>query len=244
MIQDNQGTDPSKRPASWEYEQGVVLKGIERLWRETGDVRYFNYFKKMIDLFVREDGTIRTYNLQEYNSDFIPPGRLVLTLYKETKQEKYKKAADLLRQQLSWQPRTKEGGFWHKLKYPSQMWCDGLYMTSPFYAEYSQIFNKTEDFDDIANQFIVAERHLRNPQTGLLYHGWDESKKQKWSNPETGCSPEVWTRAMGWYAVGLTEVLDYLPKNHSKRSDLIAILQRLAPLLLNIKTLLLAYGFK
>ena len=229
MIQDNQGTDPSKRPASWEYEQGVVLKGIERLWRETGDIRYFNYFKKMIDLFVREDGTIRTYNLQEYNSDFIPPGRLVLTLYKETKQEKYKKAADLLRQQLSWQPRTKEGGFWHKLKYPSQMWCDGLYMTSPFYAEYSQIFNKTEDFDDIANQFIVAERHLRNPQTGLFYHGWDESKKQKWANPETGCSPEVWTRAMGWYAVGLTEVLDYLPKNHSKHSDLIAILQRLAP---------------
>ena len=132
MIQDNQGTDPSKRPASWEYEQGVVLKGIERLWRETGDIRYFNYFKKMIDLFVREDGTIRTYNMQEYNSDFIPPGRLVLTLYKKTKQEKYKKAADLLRQQLSWQPRTKEGGFWHKLKYPSQMWCDGLYMTSPF----------------------------------------------------------------------------------------------------------------
>lgn len=229
MIQDNQGTDPSKRPASWEYEQGVVLKGIERLWRETGDIRYFNYLKKMIDLFVREDGTIRTYNMQEYNSDFIPPGRLVLTLYKETKQEKYKKAADLLRQQLSWQPRTKEGGFWHKLKYPSQMWCDGLYMTSPFYAEYSQIFNKTEDFDDIANQFIVAERHLRNPQTGLFYHGWDESRKQKWANPETGCSPEVWTRAMGWYAVGLTEILEYLPENHSKRADLITILQRLAP---------------
>jgi rhamnogalacturonyl hydrolase YesR len=137
LIQDNQGTDPNKRPASWEYEQGVVLKGIERLWLETGDARYFNYFKKMIDLLVREDGTIRTYDLTEYNSDYIPSGRLLLTLFKETKQEKYRKAADLLRRQLQWQPRTKEGGFWHKLKYPYQMWCDGLYMTSPFYAEYA-----------------------------------------------------------------------------------------------------------
>jgi rhamnogalacturonyl hydrolase YesR len=229
LIQDNQGTDPDKRPASWEYEQGVVLKGIERLWHETGDIRYFNYFKKMIDLFVREDGTIRTYDLNEYNSDYIPSGRLLLTLFKETKQEKYKKAADLLRRQLQWQPRTKEGGFWHKLKYPYQMWCDGLYMTSPFYAEYAQMFNQTADFDDVANQFIWSEKHFRDTQIGLLFHGWDESKNQKWANSETGCSPEIWTRAMGWYAVGLTEVLDYLPKNHPKRTELIAILQRLAP---------------
>ena len=154
MLQDNQGTDPDKRPASWEYEQGVVLKGIERLWLTTGDKRYFNYAKKMIDLFVQEDGTIRTYDLNEYNSDYIPSGRLLLTLYKETQQEKYKKAADILRGQLEWQPRTKEGGFWHKLKYPYQMWCDGLYMTSPFYAEYAQMFKQTKDFDDVANQFI------------------------------------------------------------------------------------------
>lgn len=229
MLQDNQGSDPDKRPASWEYEQGVVLKGIERLWRQTGDKRYFEYVKKMIDLFVQEDGTIRTYDLNEYNSDFIPSGRLLLTLFKETKQEKYRKAADILRGQLAWQPRTKEGGFWHKLKYPYQMWCDGLYMTSPFYAEYTQMFNKPADFDDVANQFIWAEKHFRDTKTGLLYHGWDESKHQKWANPETGRSPEVWTRAMGWFAVGLTEVLDYLPKNHAKRPELIAILQRLAP---------------
>jgi rhamnogalacturonyl hydrolase YesR len=234
MLQDKQGTDPDKRPASWEYEQGVVLKGIERVWRQTKDIRYFNYFKKMIDLFVQEDGTIRTYDRDEYNSDYIPSGRLLLTLFNETKQEKYKKAADLLRKQLEWQPRTKEGGFWHKLKYPYQMWCDGLYMTSPFYAQYTQLFTPPQylkHFDDIAHQFIWAEKHLRDPQTGLLFHGWDESKNQKWANPETGRSPEVWARAMGWYAVGLLEVLDYLPKNHQNRKDLIAILQRLAPVI-------------
>jgi rhamnogalacturonyl hydrolase YesR len=228
MIQDNQGTDPDKRPASWDYEQGVVLKSFEKIWRQTGDKRYYDYLKKMIDLFVKEDGSIRTYELNEYNSDFIPSGRLLLTLYAETKLEKYRKAAEILRRQLEWQPRTKEGGFWHKLKYPYQMWCDGLYMVNPFYAEYAKVFNTPQYFNDIANQFIWAEKHLRDTKTGLLYHGWDESKNQNWANPQTGLSPEVWNRAMGWYGVALVEVLDYMPKTHPKRAELINILSRFA----------------
>jgi rhamnogalacturonyl hydrolase YesR len=228
MTQDNQGTDPDKRPASWEYDQAVVLKGIEQLWRQTGDKRYFDYIKKMIDLFVQEDGTIRTYDLNQFSTDFITPGRLVLTLFQETKQEKYRKAADLLRLQLTWQPRTQEGGFWHKHKYPYQMWLDGLYMADLFYAEYCQIFRTPQYMDDVANQFIWVEQHTRNVETGLLHHGWDESKLQKWANPTTGQSPEIWSRAMGWYAVALVDVLDYLPKNHAKRPQIVAILTRLA----------------
>jgi rhamnogalacturonyl hydrolase YesR len=228
MTQDNQGTDPDKRPASWEYDQAVILKGIEQLWRQTGDKRYFDYIKKMIDLFVQEDGTIRTYDLNQFSTDFITPGRLVLTLFQETKQEKYRKAADLLRLQLTWQPRTKEGGFWHKHKYPYQMWLDGLYMADLFYAEYCQIFRTPPYFDDVANQFIWVEQHTRNAETGLLHHGWDESKLQKWADPKTGQSPEIWSRAMGWFAVALVDVLDYLPKNHAKRPQIVAILTRLA----------------
>jgi rhamnogalacturonyl hydrolase YesR len=228
MTQDNQGTDPDKRPASWEYDQAVVLKGVEQLWRQTGDKRYFDYIKKMIDLFVQEDGTIRTYDLNQFSTDFITPGRLVLTLFQETKREKYRKASDLLRLQLTWQPRTQEGGFWHKHKYPYQMWLDGLYMADLFYAEYCQIFKTPQYFDDVANQFIWVEQHTRNAESGLLHHGWDESKLQKWANPTTGQSPEIWSRAMGWYAVALVDVLDYLPKNHAKRPQIVAILTRLA----------------
>ncbi len=228
MLQDNQGTDPDKRPASWEYDQAVVLKGIEQLWRQTGDKRYFDYIKKMIDLFVQEDGSIRTYDLNQFSTDFITPGRLVLTLFQEKKQEKYKKAADLLRLQITWQPRTKEGGFWHKHKYPYQMWLDGIYMLDLFYAEYCQIFQTPQYLDDVANQFIWVEQHARDGGTGLLYHGWDESKLQKWANPKTGQSPEIWSRAMGWYAVALVDVLDYFPKNHPKRFEIVAILQHLA----------------
>jgi unsaturated rhamnogalacturonyl hydrolase len=149
-------------------------------------------------------------------------------LYRVTGDEKYYKAAATLREQLKGQPRTSEGGFWHKKRYPNQMWLDGLYMGEPFYAEYASVFHQPGAFDDIANQFIWMEKHARDPKTGLLYHGWDESKKEKWASPVTGCSPNFWGRAMGWYGMALVDVLDYFPANHPKRAALLQILSRYA----------------
>ena len=226
--QNSWSTDPA-RPERWSYEQGVLLKGIESVWLNTGDGKYFNFIQRSIDRFVNDDGTIKTYRLDEYNIDNINEGKLLLTLYRVTEKEKYKKAADLLREQLKTHPRTNEGGFWHKKIYPYQMWLDGLYMGEPFYAEYAATFHEDAAFDDIAKQFIWMETHSRDAKTGLLYHGWDESKQQRWANKQTGLSPEFWARAIGWYAMALVDTLDYFPENHPQRPALIAILNRLAP---------------
>ncbi len=216
------------RPANWNYEIGVVLIGFERLGKMTGDKTYMDYTKHIIDHFIADDGTIRTYVMDEYNSDNIPPGRQLLRLYEMYKDEKYKIAAQNLRNQISWQPRNRAGGFWHKLKYPSQMWLDGLYMVEPFYAEYAVLNNQPEDFNDIINQFVWMEKYSRDAKTGLLYHGWDESKLQRWANKKTGLSPEFWSRSMGWYMMGLVDVLDFIPETHPRRKELINILNRLS----------------
>src|SRR5262245_13401390 len=215
-------------PARWTYDHGVVLKGIEGVWLSTGNGDYFRFIQRSMDHFVNDDGTIRTYNLEDYNIDNINTGRNLLLLYKVTGQEKYRKAAELLRSQLTTHPRTSDGGFWHKKIYPTQMWLDGLYMGEPFYAEYSAMVHDNKAFDDIAKQFILMEQHSRDAKTGLLYHGWDESRKQRWANPTTGRSPNFWGRAMGWYAMALVDTLDYFPKDHPQRAELIAILNRLA----------------
>jgi unsaturated rhamnogalacturonyl hydrolase len=220
----NENGEPSK----WSYEQGVVLKGIEGLWLSTGDGRYFSFIQKGMDNFVNADGTIRTYKAEDYNLDNINSGKILLLLYKVTGQDKYRKAAVLLREQLKNHPRTSDGGFWHKKIYPNQMWLDGLYMAEPFYAEYAATFHEQSAFDDIAKQFILMESHARDPKTGLLYHGWDESKQQRWADPATGHSPNFWDRAMGWYAMALVDTLDYFPRTHPQRAELIAILNRLA----------------
>jgi len=216
------------KPVKWSYDEGVVLEGMLNLWKRTGDSRYFKFAQKSMDHFVQPDGTIRGYKPQEYNIDHVKNGRILLALYRVTGQEKYYKAANLLREQLKTHPRTKEGGFWHKKIYPNQMWLDGLYMGEPFYTEYAATFNEPAAFDDIANQFIYMEKHARDAKTGLLYHGWDESKEQKWANKETGLSPHFWGRAMGWYGMGLVDVLEYFPENHPKRAAIVAILNRYA----------------
>jgi unsaturated rhamnogalacturonyl hydrolase len=220
--------DKEKKPARWGYDQGVVLKGVEGLWYKTGDARYFKYIQRSMDVFVTKEGTINTYKLEDYNIDNILCGRVLLLLYAVTSDEKYYKAATILREQLKTQPRTNEGGFWHKKRYPYQMWLDGLYMGEPFYAEYAAMFNQPEAFDDIANQFIWMEQHSRDAKTGLMYHGWDESKQQKWANKTTGLSPHFWARAMGWYGIALADVLDYFPATHPKRAALVDIMKRFA----------------
>jgi unsaturated rhamnogalacturonyl hydrolase len=219
-------TIPVGSQTKWSYDMGVVLKGFEGIWMNTGDISYFNSIQKKIDFFVKDDGSIKNYELDEYNLDHVNNGKLVLLLYRVLGREKYKKAADLLRSQLKTHPRTKEGGFWHKKIYTNQMWLDGLYMGGPFYAEYAMLFEESA-FDDIANQFTWMEKHARDAKTGLLYHAWDESKEQKWANKETGTSPLFWARAMGWYADALVDALDYFPADHPKRQALIDILNRL-----------------
>lgn len=215
------------KSAKWAYDMGVILKGFEGIWQNTGDVQYYNYLQKQMDFFVNDDGTIRTYRPDEYNIDHVNNGKLLLTLYRVTLKEKYLKAAKLLREQLRTHPRTKQGSFWHKKIYPNQVWLDGLYMGQPFYAEYAMLSHEDAAFDDIADQFIWIEQNTRDAKTGLLYHAWDESKQMKWADPVTGRSPHFWARAMGWYATALVDVLDYFPENHPKRKSLIGILSRL-----------------
>lgn len=212
-------------PRGWTYEQGVALRGVEGLWYATGDRKYYDHIKKGMDHWLDDQGNIRDYDLKEYNIDHVTPGIMMMLMYRATGQEKYKKAVETIRSQLVTHPRTKEGGFWHKQIYPYQMWLDGLYMGQPIYAEYSKVWGE-DNWNDIANQFVWMEKHSRDEKTGLLYHAWDESKEQKWADKVTGRSPHFWGRAIGWYMMGLVDVLDYFPKDHPRRGELIAILDR------------------
>jgi len=209
----------------WHYEPGVALLAIQQVWLKTGEQKYYDYIKRNMDEFVSLDGEIGTYRLEEYNLDQINEGKLLFLLYDATGDERYKKAAYLLRKQLQTQPRASAGGFWHKQIYPHQMWLDGIYMASPFYAEFARRFDEPEGFDDVAHQIILIEKHTRDPKTGLLFHGWDESKSQKWADPESGCSPSFWGRAMGWYAMAIPDVLDHFPRNHPQRDELLTIFE-------------------
>ncbi|MFP4979232.1 glycoside hydrolase family 105 protein [Paenibacillus sp. CN-4] len=208
----------------WSYDYGVVLKGFELLWKRTGDAKYLEYIKDTMDHFVQEDGTVQKYRKDEYNIDHINNGKLLFLLYKETGDERYRKAADELRDQLRTHPRTSEGAFWHKNIYPYQIWLDGLYMGSPFYLEYLLTFENGEGLEDVTKQFILCEKHTKDEKTGLLFHAWDEKREQPWCDPETGLSPNFWGRSLGWFVMALADVLELLPKEHKDYGTLVRIL--------------------
>jgi unsaturated rhamnogalacturonyl hydrolase len=221
-------TAEEKEKLKWNYDQGVILQGIEGLWYKTSNPRYFQYIQNCMDNMIDDAGNIRTYKQEDYNIDNILCGRALLTLYKVTEKPKYYKAALNLRKQLQTHPRTKAGGFWHKKRYPYQMWLDGLYMGEPFYTEWAATFNEDTAFNDIAKQFILMERFSRDAKTGLMYHGYDESREQKWADKTTGLSPNFWARAMGWYGIALVDVLEDFPDAHPKKDSLVQILNRFA----------------
>jgi unsaturated rhamnogalacturonyl hydrolase len=210
----------------WNYTQGLIAHSMLKLWKENGNESYYLYAKSYADKMIDANGVISGYKSEDYNIDCVNSGKFLFDIYKKTKDERYLKAIKQLRDQLKTHPRTSEGGFWHKKRYPNQMWLDGLYMGAPFYAQYAAFIKEDSSFDDVVNQFQIVHKHTYNPETGLNYHGWDESRKQRWSDSITGCSPNFWGRAEGWYAMALVDVLDYIPVGHPGRAKILNILNQ------------------
>ena len=221
--------------ALWHYEHGLQVMAIQKVAETTGEPRYHRFVSDWIDLFVESDGNIRSYRIDEYNLDQINAGKLLFGALERTGAERYRKALELLREQLRTQPRTNSNGFWHKKIYPYQMWLDGIYMAGPFLAEYANRFNESPIYDDVVHQISLIEQQTRDERTGLLYHAWDESKQQRWCDPVTGCSRHFWGRAMGWYVMAIVDILDYLPQEHTHRQTLITSLDRTARALLRVQ---------
>ena len=216
----------------WHYEHALFVQALLKVYAASGDMHYEEFVHSWVDKFIAPEGYIRTYFLDEFSLDQIRPGKLLFHFLPKSGDGRYTQAIKLLVKQLRNQPRTESGMFWHKKIYPHQVWLDGIYMAAPFYARYARMFDEPAIFDDVTRQIITVENRTRDPKTGLLYHAWDESREQKWANPETGCSPHFWGRGMGWYAMALVDVLDILPADHPNRQALAEILQRLSQALL------------
>lgn len=209
----------------WNYEDGCTLIGTELLYKATGDNKYFNFIKEYMDRRVGAEGKIATLNISEFNIDAINSGRALFNVYKETGDERYRRAIEEVMYQLVVHPRTKEGNFWHKGRYPYQVWLDGLYMAQPFYAMYAKEFGGEENLNDILNQFKNVKKYMYSEKKGLYYHGYDETRRMNWADGETGASPNFWARSIGWYAMALVDVIEVLDDTTHHRAELVELFE-------------------
>ena len=218
----------------WEYTPTLMARAFLELYQATGDTIYLAHVQQFANQFINHDGTILTYKKSLYNMDRVQGGNFLIMLNEMAPKPEYEIAIETLRDQLEDQPRTREGGFWHKQVYEHQMWLDGLFTGTTFYARYAAWKPEPGAWDDIANQFIVVDSHTRKAN-GLNYHGWDESREMAWSDSITGCSPETWGRAEGWYVMALCDVIELMPADHPQRQALVTILHRVMQALLSVQ---------
>lgn len=198
-----------KKP-HWNYIDGCMMTSLLELYSFTKNEKYFNFVKNYVDHFVKEDGTIETYNRAKHTLDDICESRVLFDLYKLTGEEKYKKAIEYTYEHIKDQPRTYEGSFWHKDIYPNQVWLDGLFMANVFYMRYETEMNGCKNYNDIKKQFSLVREHMFNPEKHLYYHGYDASKSAFWADKETGLSKNFWLRANGWFIIALVDILGYM----------------------------------
>lgn len=227
----------AKDLGSWGYAKSLYLYGQYLLYKRTREPRYLSYIKEWVDYHVDAQGVVRSANAQGQvreitfeNLDSMLPGNLLLILYQETKDPRYKLAAERIRRRFDTYPRTKDGGFWHANTKSRewQLWGDGVFMSLPFLVRYGVLFDdKDYAFDEATKQILIYASHLNDPKTGLMFHAYDESGQSAWANKETRVSPEIWCRAMGWFGMTLIEVLELLPANHPRRPQLIAQVRQL-----------------
>jgi len=198
------------RDSKWSYTTGLLMEAMDDVAKATGDQQFADYARRTIDSYLGEEGTILTYDAKSYNIDNINSGKMVQRLYARHGDAKYLAAIETLDAQMKDHPRTSEGAFWHKQRYPHQLWLDGVYMGMPFLAAVGVMQDDHEKLVEAANEFSIARSHLRDAATGLYYHAWDEAMEQEWADSETGRSPHFWSRGVGWYAMALVDILDII----------------------------------
>ncbi|MGN0726451.1 MAG: glycoside hydrolase family 105 protein [Treponema sp.] len=208
---------------SWHYAQAFLMLAIYESAKRENDEEIISWVKNKFDALILDNGDILGYNPEDFNLDAINPGKLAFRFYSLTGDEKYKNVILKLYNQLQNQPRNRSQGFWHKKIYPWQMWLNGFYMYAPFYARYGVEFGTKHDLHDLLVQIALVESHFKDSKTGLLYQAWDESHKQLWVDTQNGCSPIIFARAVGWYALALVDILDFIPndKEHHQLRNLV-----------------------
>lgn len=220
---------------AWCYEDGCLYRGLIALYEATGNDRWLGHLLRLISRQVDEDGNLVGYASDEFNIDNILAGRALLFLDRLTGERKWRQGAAALARQLETHPRTQSDVYWHKLRYPHQIWLDGLYMALPFKVEYGQATDRPDMVEDAIRQFATALDLTYDRKAELYRHGYDEARKQPWADAGTGLSPAHWARSIGWLTMAFADLIENLPEGQ-KRREITSRATALASRLLTLRT--------
>ncbi|MBO5369096.1 MAG: glycoside hydrolase family 88 protein [Clostridia bacterium] len=199
------------------YHQGVFLLGMYDVYKLTKNEKYLRYIDEWLLSNMNPDGSIIYYEADEL--DDMQPTSLLTELYAVNGDERYLTMPRCAMNHLKNWKTNEEGVFWHKDMFPNQMWLDGMYMAGPLMIRLGNLFGETSLYDTVYRQMRLFKEHNYDEETGLYYHAWDQSKKSRDFEPETGLTTCFWGRAIGWFVVAMFEIYELLPESYAHREE-------------------------
>lgn len=205
----------------WNYIDGVFLNFIIKLYYQTNENSYKDFFINYINYYIDSEGNFinpkdNSNGYREGELDSVCASSILFDAYALTNDERYIKAINKTFTSLTNMPRCVNGiNFSHKTNYKNQIWLDGMYMYVPFYLKYAKLNNIDYIFDEVFNQYKYIRENMYDDEKGLYYHAYDTSKSIFWAD-ETGCSQNFWLRSNGWLLMSLTEAIEYFDDGEQK----------------------------
>ncbi|WP_165225150.1 beta-galactosidase BglB [Affinirhizobium pseudoryzae] len=180
----------------WDWEVGVGIYGLIRHAEAVGDRSLIEAIARWYDWQIGRGLPPRQVNS---SSPMLPLAVLIDHVDRPDWEELVKDWADWLMTKLA---RTEDEGFQHVVKErpnEGELWDDTLFMTCLFLARAGQRFGRQDWIEEAFYQFMVHERFLADPVTGLWYHGWTFNGRHNFANA-------FWARGNSWITVAIPEL--------------------------------------
>lgn len=227
---DNEKRTPSVKPYlfDWSYYNGVVMEGLYDTYEARPDegAEYKNYVLEYLNaMLVTDENGVHHLNrslagyVDHHGADCYKTAALVMKAfdenpaYAEVMAELYRDLTDPKhvnsKGDIVVEKYTEDAlgnNYWHcwaggqPPKY--KVWLDGIYMLQPFLAHYAAKIGDTKQLA-IINERLNWVTDVMLAPNGMYYHACNSR--------EDVCAYH-WTRAMGWYAMAMVDVMEVLPE--------------------------------
>ena len=146
-------------------------------------------------------------------------GAAVINVYQLDKRKEYADYIDSATYHIMHrQDRLEDGTLCRSFPRAMTVWADDAYMATSFLTRMGKMTQDTKYFDEAAKQLILIDKYLWNAEKGLYYHCYYSDLKRN--------GVAFWGRANGWIMLSLADLIEAMPENHPKRTELIMLLDK------------------
>ncbi|WP_029192428.1 glycoside hydrolase family 88/105 protein [Paenibacillus harenae] len=183
----------------WDWVPGVGIISLMEYGKRIQNRVVIRYVQVWAERNKEKAGSVKVINA-------MAPFAVFPELYRQTQEEWYLRQSEkIVHWMMHEAPRTREGAFEHtvteSVQFSEQVWADTVYMAVLLMARHAGLTGDRTAAEEALRQTMLHLRLLQEPETGVLFHGW---------NCEAGnhMSAVRWTRANAWITLAVPEIVE------------------------------------